>query len=166
MEYEIVQLTLVDDRYEQVIRPILDDAELMAQIWADAETRMEEASEKQWFVAVSTPGDQALAWCAARLELQNGQLTMVCEANYERRGIGRAKGLYAAVFEERQQYLEHLGLPCVTYIFDQPLQLHLDAGWLPSGAEGISSEEGVEPHHWQELRYGPRPKLLLTQIFS
>ena len=42
-------------------------------------------------------------------------------------------------------------LPCVTYVFSDPVRLHLADGWRITD-EGDSHEPDAPSHHWYELR--------------
>lgn len=145
MDYEIIEIREGHPRYEEILRPVTSDADLLAQIWADAESAMEEHPQKTWWFAVATDGE-ALAWCAVQPVAEDGRVVMKCTDSYERRGRGRDNALYREVFAARNVALGHMA--CVTYVFDQPVRLHLEHGWELTGVDGVSDDG----HHWQEMR--------------
>lgn len=148
MDYEIVTTRQGDTRYDALIGAVRADRALMATVWSDSESRMPESSGKVWYVAVV--GGVPAAWCAA--ETVDGVLR--CTDSYERHGY-RGHGLYAAVYAYRHLdavlVAEREGMPAVTYVFAEPLALHLADGWVVT-AEGDSAELDAPAHHWFELR--------------
>lgn len=136
------------------VRPLIKDPS--PEVWADAEIDMRAATRnpgKIWWLAVE--GDRVLAQCAAWPADMIRPL-WECGHNYEYGHRGRAERYWPKVFAARQAWLVEHGLThrltAVTYVFDQPLALHLSAGWTLTGMQDVS-EHG---HHWQELTWRSR----------
>lgn len=138
--------------YETYLGPILDNPP--SKIWEDAEIDMRREvhadPRKRWWLAVDD--GELLAMCAAWL---NDEGRMECGHNYEFRGRGRQISSYRRVFGARQAWILRHRYNCVTYIFDQPVALHEEAGWRRIKPYDLAdvSEHG---HHWQHLVYSPR----------
>jgi hypothetical protein len=150
VDHQVVTVSLGDLRYEDVIGQVRADTALRAQIWADAEHELEEQPGKLWTVALVWQEDRWVpaAWCAVRAV--DGVL--VCSDNYERRGPGRALGLYRAAYEQRHTtIIEPTPLPAMTYLFAEPIPLHEADGWYRTGLSGTSRRPGIHPHDWWEL---------------
>lgn len=148
---DIITVRIGDPDYERYLGPILDAPE--PEIWADAEIDMRRQSQtdpdKRWWLAVRD--GEVLAWCA--LWTANcGGYDWECGHNYERRGQGRECGAYRRVFLARQAWISPRRKPCTTWVFDQPVGIHLAHGWTRTCVYGVS-EHG---HHWQKLVWSPR----------
>lgn len=154
MHLEIVTVQWGDDRYAELIAPLRDDQVLVEQMWGDAEHRFEEHPAKRWVFAV-VDGEPA-AWAAATWTADsNGRPLLRCSDNYERRGPGRDYRLYQLAYRRRQTSIvvpaARVGVPAVTYLFEQPIALHEADGWVKTGSTGVSGEAG-EKHQWWQLR--------------
>jgi hypothetical protein len=150
MDYEVVILTAGDDRYEQVIGGLRNDRELLDVMWQAAESQLDERLDKVWVVAVEPATGRALAWCAYQPTTElNAQLK--CVNSYERPECWD-EDLYGVVYAVRHELIRHSS--AVTFVFDEPLQMHLWDGWQPFD-DGWSSEPGVPSHHWTGLRREP-----------
>lgn len=151
---ELLTVCAGDPAYAELLDPVRADRALMARIWADSESTMPEESGKVWCVAAVWAGGHrhAGAWCAAYETVDDGEPTLKCCDSYE---LLRGRGLYAAVYAHRHREVvlpaATRGLPALTYVFAQPLPLHLADGWHVTD-EGDSAEPGIEPHRWYELR--------------
>lgn len=155
---QVVTVRPGDAWYEPLISQIRDDRELRAQMWADAEHEFVEHPDKRWTFACVLRGRGAAgrwepaAWCASRVEARDGERVLVCSDNYERRGDGRALGLYRDAYQRRHaDVVARTRLPALTYLFAQPLGLHEADGWYRTGVHG-TSDHG---HRWWELRRDP-----------
>lgn len=150
MTVEVVTVEIGHLRYEQLFGPLRDDPGVLATMWQEAESRLNEVPGKRWTVAVAERDGRpaaAAAWAAALVV--DGELR--CCNNYERPGF-RGRGLYEAAYRVRHDTIvARCGLPAVTYVFEQPLALHLADGWRVTD-EGVSSEPEVPAHRWVELR--------------
>lgn len=136
-------------RYEELIGQIRGDAVLRGQMWADAEHELVERPGKVWTVVSVWEGGRWVpaAWAAAHVD--GGLLR--CSDNYERRGAGRARGLYRVAYRQRHRtVVGPSGLPAITYLFVQPIALHEADGWRRTGVAGTSHATG-EAHDWWEL---------------
>jgi hypothetical protein len=151
---EVVTVQLGDPAYEELLGPVREDRALLAQMWADAESRLDEEPGKSWCIAmVEVDGRQvAAAWAAAvEVEHQSGVRMLRCCNNYERPGY-RGRGLYALAYAHRHAtVVRPSGMPAITWIFDQPRALHERDGWVVTDV-GISREPDIEPHRWFEMR--------------
>lgn len=144
MDIEIMKVQVGDPQYEQVIGGLRADADLLAYMWQAAESRLDEHPTKVWIVAVD-PNGRALAWCAYQ---PVGDGVVTCVNSFERPEVW-GRGLYATVYAARHQLIRWFD--AVTYVYDQPLPLHLADGWVPF-EEGWSSEPDAPSHHWTGLR--------------
>lgn len=136
--------------YERVIGPLRRRRRLLARMWRDAESRLDEEPGKRWWVAVPRwrwLPPVAMAWCAAVLEQRRWR----CVNSYDRPGF-RWLRLYPAVYRVRHEHIRYL--PAVTYVYAQPLPLHLADGWQIV-EQGDSSEIDAPSHHWYGLIRGP-----------
>ncbi|SNT66285.1 hypothetical protein SAMN05421812_13632 [Asanoa hainanensis] len=141
---EIVVIRPGDNRYERVMSTLRADRPLLRRMWREAESRLDEHRRKTWVVAVGA-GDRALAWCAYE-PFARGCVKAV--NSFERPEVW-GQGLYERVYNVRHQLIRYRR--ALTFIFDQPLPLHLRDGWVPV-ADGWSSEPDAPSHHWNELR--------------
>jgi hypothetical protein len=133
-----------DPAYDQLIGQ-LRTPDLAAQMWADAEHRLEEQPGKTW-VFVTVNGEVA-AWTSAWPD--DGVVR--CGDNYERRGPGREWHLWALAYRHRDRLFDRITVPLLTYVFEQPLRRHEADGWARTGVEGPGELAG---HWWYELRRG------------
>ena len=141
--YEVLTVQIGDENYERTIGPIRSDRVLRAEMQADAEHTLDERPGKLWCVVLV--GDVPAAWCA--VQIQDGVLR--CSDNYERRGVGRERGLYTEAYRHRHNTIvAPSGLPAVTYLFAQPIARHEADGWYRTGLAGVSDDG----HEWSELR--------------
>jgi hypothetical protein len=136
--------------YRRYLGPLLDNPP--PEIWADAEIDMRTAEDpgKLWWLVVD-PAGAVLAQCAAWPHPDPRRREWKCGHNYEHGHRKRRKRYWPKVFAARQAWLIEHKLTATTYIFDQPLAVHLAAGWTLTGEHDIS-EQG---HHWQELIFQP-----------
>lgn len=148
MDYKIITVEIGHPRYEDLLGPVRAEAALLRQMWLDAESALDEAPGKQWVVAVVD--GRAGAWAAAYVK--DG--TLHCVNSYE---VVRGRGLYAAAYRHRHDTIvaPWTGL-AVTYVYDQPLPLHLADGWrlVQSGVSTVDEPDGdgKTEHRWHELR--------------
>jgi hypothetical protein len=145
MYREAITLVHGEQLYTDLLDRIQDDGELVAAMWADAESRPGELDQPgtHWSVLLLEDGTPA-AWCAARIE--DG--TLKCHSNYEVRAW-RGRRLYEDAYHARHRdVVRPYGLPAVTYLFDAPIGLHEAHGWRRTGQTGT----GVTGHQWWELR--------------
>lgn len=148
MTVEVLILRQGDARYEQVFGQLRPDRELLADLWAAAESRLPEHPDKTWIVAVED--GVPVAWCAYEPTSEQGA-EVKCTDSYERREVW-GRGLYGRAFWVRHRMVRRKS--AITYVFPEPLGLHLSAGWRITG-EGWSREPGIDSHHWYELRRSP-----------
>jgi hypothetical protein len=146
---------------EQLYTDLLDrirrDADLVSRMWTEAESAPDELDVPgtQWTVAITEAGEPA-AWCAATID-RAGQL--VCHSNYEV-PANRGRGLYAAAYDARHRdVLLKYKRAAITYLFPEPIPLHLASGWIPDAAPGGSGTSSPYPdgptHSWRRLTWTP-----------
>lgn len=141
---ELLVLRAGDARYNDVVGALTRDDRLRAEVWAAAESELQERPDKTWVVAVDA--GRALAWCAFQPSDEPGYVVKAVDSYVRPEAWHRR--LYPLVFFRRHQLIR--AVPAVTYVFDQPLALHFGCGWVPTG-DGWSSEPGIPPHHWTRL---------------
>jgi hypothetical protein len=148
---ELVTCQTGDGAYAELLGPVVADPDLLAQMWADAEADRGElvAPGTTWVIAAVHAGGRRhpAAWAGATVIEEDGQQVLKLVCSYEV-PAWRGRGLYALAYAERHRTIvEPWSGPAVTYIFAQPLALHLADGWTVTG-EGISNDG----HAWYELR--------------
>ncbi len=133
--------------YTDLLTRIREDTDLVAAMWAHAESRPDELDRPgtYWTVTLLDDGTPA-AWCAARIQ---DDATITCHSNYEV-PAHRGRGRYTAAHQGRHRdVLLAYKLPAVTYLFAQPIALHKAHGWYLTGPTGPGELAG---HQWWELR--------------
>lgn len=144
MSVEILILRHGDPRYEPVLAAMRSDQALLADLLTAAGSRLPEHEHKVWVIAVR--GGRALAWCAYEPSDEPGT-TLKLVDSYER-PESWDDDWYADVYQVRHELTRWYA--CVTYVYVDPLDLHLADGWQIT-AEGDSDEPGSEPHRWYRL---------------
>ena len=122
--YGVLNLSLGDERYEQVLGQILDGVHLRSRMWADAEHRFEEIPGKVWTVVLARQNDRRIpaAWAAGTVQHVGGEPVLLCSDNYERRGPGRRWGLYKEAYRHRHATLVTTStFPTLTHLFAEPI---------------------------------------------
>jgi hypothetical protein len=142
---QVLTLQQGHPRYEEILGQLRGDRELLAAAWSDAEMTLHEHPAKTWVFAVD--GSRPLAWCALEPAPPDEGVELKAVDSYERRDA-RGRGLYLHVYVVRHDLLRHHS--AVTYLFDQPLPVHLADGWEIT-ADGWSNEPGIPAHHWSRL---------------
>jgi hypothetical protein len=145
----IVQtLTHGDRRYTALLARIRAAPGLEQHMLSDAESTPAELDVPGTLWAVVTISGEPTAWSA----LTGGK----AHSNFERRGY-RGRGFYRDAFLARQAEIVRLGQPVETFIFPQPVALHLAAGWrIDPATRGQSSPfPGGPVHEWQRLTWNP-----------
>jgi len=144
-------LTMGDPDYETVFGPLREDQDLAHWMMQDAESTLDEKPGKIWWVLVADNGVTAMAWCAATVTTDHdGSELIRCTNSYHRREY-RDTELYPLVYSARHAWLVEQGIDAETYVYDQPLPLHLADGWEIE-TDGVSHEVD-EPHRWYGLRW-------------
>ncbi len=133
---------------------------LATQWWQDAESRYEPGEPPVSYMVTYVTDDNGLvvpaAWAGWRLDTDWTGTRLLCCDNYVRRGYrGRVPELYRLAYRARHRnVVRALKLPAVTYLFPEPVDLHLADGWVqddsPSGSD--VSDLG---HHWTRLDWTP-----------
>lgn len=153
MTFELVTIWIGHPRYEELLAPVRVDAALLRRMLLDAESQLDEQLGKLWCVAVVD--GQAGAWAAA---VEDCGMLRCCNS-YEVPAY-RGLGLYAAAYRHRHDTIVAPStLSAVTYVYDQPLPLHLADGWAvtASGTSAVAEPDGdgkIE-HRWHEMRRTP-----------
>lgn len=143
-DVEILILHCGDPRYEAVIGGLRRDVELLDLMWQAAESRLDEHPDKVWIVAAE--GGRALAWAAYRPGPDDIEVQAV--NSFERPEVWDTDW-YGIVYAVRHELIRHHS--AITYVYDEPLDLHLWDGWVCTD-DGWSSEPDAPAHHWHELR--------------
>lgn len=143
MIIDLIRLTADHQRHDEILGSLRADAQLMAQIWADAEGDLADRPGIRWYVAL-VEGRPA-AWVGCYETVDGGQPVLQLVDHYEQRGLGRDLGLHALVYRWLHQY-ELIGarLPQVTYVFKDPQRLLEEHGWRETD-NGAGQLPG---HHW------------------
>lgn len=153
MSISVINLTPDLSGYPYVARALMEEP-LRSQWRADAESEHEDGISYVMVLDDDGTGRRHVpaAWAGYRIE--DGVLR--CCNNYVRHGFrDRDPELYEVAYRARHDLVvAGCGLPAVTYLFPEPIPLHLADGWeldtTPEGS-GISRDiPGVE-HHWRRL---------------
>ncbi len=148
-----------DDRDYQRYMQILGEDTLRRQWWDDAESEVEPGVSYMMAVSRGRP----LAWAGWLVEHSPaGQPVLLrCCNNYVRRGFrNRSPELYQLVYRRRHvEVVTALGLPAVTFLFPEPIPLHLRDGWRRATGQGAAGTSRARPgarlHRWQKLVWSP-----------
>jgi len=133
------------------------------QWWTDAESEHEPDT---FYLVVYAHDDQGLlvpaAWAGYRVETRyDAGRVLKCCNNYVRRGFrDRNPDLYAQAYAARHAHVvARFALPAETYLFPEPIGLHLADGWTedtsPEGSGVSRPHEGGPEHRWQRLTWTP-----------
>lgn len=148
---ELLGVEYDDPVYLKLFFPIRDDPELMARIWADSKSRLENGPGTRWIVAAaydSTGRRVAASWAASTV--RDGILR--CTDSYERPGF-RGFGLYELVHTvQHYAVVARWGGPAVTYVYEGPRALYAARGWRQTDS-GVDREIPGNPA-WFEMRRG------------
>ncbi len=137
---------------------ILAAEPLAGQWWRDAESGVEPGVSYTMVLARGRPAAWA-GWIV--IDDEQGNPLLKCCNNYARRAYGdRRSALYRLAYRARHRdVVTQLGLPGVTYLFPEPIPLHLRDGWRRDkgkGARGTSrAVRGGRLHHWRRLLWTP-----------
>jgi hypothetical protein len=153
---QIIHLTPRQARYQRYMN-MLAAAPLRTQWWDDAESEVDPDVSYLMVLAADAVGDMVpAAWAGYALEQHESGAVLRCCNNYVRREFrGRNPDLYAEAYHARHNIIvSRLQFPAVTYLFEQPIQLHEADGWVkdtsPDG-HGVSDLG----HPWWRLRRFP-----------
>ncbi len=152
----IVHLTPGHDDYARLTAPLLEEP-LRSQWWADAESEHEPGTS--YLMVVVDEGGEPVPAAWAGYTINGGVLH--CRDNYVRDAYrGRTPDLYAVAYAARHdRVVTRVRLPAVTYLFAQPIPLHLADGWVYDTAPdspGVSrAHPDGEDHPWWRLRWAP-----------
>ncbi len=151
---DVTALTPGTVRYASMMAQLAADP-LAAEWWQDAESGVDAGVS---YMMVTVAGRPA-AWAGWQL-IEGGTIVKCCN-NYVRRGHrNQDPELYKVAFLARHdQVLTRLGLPAVTYLFPEPIPLHLEYGWRldtgPGSAGTSRAVRGGPLHHWRRLVWTP-----------
>ncbi len=152
---DIITLRPEDTEYQHFMS-VLGSEPLRTQWWNDAESGVEPGISYSMVLV----DDQPAAWAGWYVSRSEPKLLHCCN-NYVRQGYrDRRPELYELAYRHRHRtVVQALGLPGITYLFPEPVPLHLADGWvLDTGpnARGTSRAwPDGELHHWQRLRWTP-----------
>lgn len=157
MTYTVLALAAGHPRWTELVGGILADPVLVQQMWDDAEHEPDDFTNVTLSMVLAD-GVPA-AWAGSVETVVDGQLTLKCTLNYERRGDGRDYGLYRMAYLHRHETCVRPSvLPQVTYLFGEVpahdgdvIARHLASGWYLTGATAMSDDG----HRWWELRREP-----------
>jgi hypothetical protein len=105
--------------------------------------------------------ERPAAWAGFVSTTIDGQPGLKCVNNYVRHSFrGGPIRYYDFAFHYRQQTILHTtGLPAETYLFPEPIPLHLAHGWItdtsPTGT-GIHRPDNGPARTWQRLTWHPK----------
>lgn len=159
---EVAHLTPASPRYIDFIGD-LGAWPLAADWYADAESTAREYPDASYFVTYAPNRYGApvpAAWAGYLVLERDGRPFLKCVNNYVTRPFrGRDPDLWQLAYRERhRRIVTQLGAPAETYLFPEPIPVHLADGWQldtsPTGS-GVSRATGVE-HHWQRLTWAAR----------
>lgn len=142
-----------DPQYRRLVR-LMASEPLRTQWHNDAES--EHVDGVSYVVALV--GGEPAAWAGWRIERDG---TLRCWNNYVRHGYRDLDpDAYASVYAARHRdVVLRLGVPAETYLYPEPIPLHLADGWVidPSPeASGTSHPYPDGPvHHWRRLTWSP-----------
>ncbi len=128
---------------------------LATQWWCDAESRVRDEPDRSYMVVYV--GGVAAAWAGWIVQGS----TLLCCHNYVRRSYrGRTPELYGLAYRARQHHVvDRLGLDAVTYLFPEPIGMHVADGWVPDVGPDASGTSVPYPggpvHRWQRLTWKP-----------
>ncbi len=142
---------------------------LRTQWWDDAESRADYGVSYVVVYELDEHGVEVpAAWAGWIQELDldqrfwNGaggvEIVLRCCNNYVRHGFrNRTPDLYQLAYRHRHEHVvAKLGLPAYSYLYEQPIPLHLPDGWeyhTPIDQPGESrARPGGELHRWWEMR--------------
>ncbi len=151
------------ERLHDELLATLSAEPLATQWWRDAESRATPAASYM----VVYMGEVPAAWAGWFVEDHDGRRVLRCCDNYVRRGYRRrSPELYTLAYRRRHRdVVRRLGLPAVTYLYPEPIGLHLRNGWVydtSPGSAGVSTPYPDQPagpdnpeHRWRRLRWAP-----------
>lgn len=161
LEHEIVTIAVDSPEFGQLFGDLLADRDFADQMWRDSETTVADllgvktanpAGPKLLTVAV-VDGAPA-AWAGHQVVVEDGETVVKATDSYDRPPFWHLD-LYPAVYAARQVLIEalccELGVDAVTYVYVDPLWLHV--GWRIVES-GVSRVEGLDAHRWYLLRWG------------
>jgi len=127
MGYHISILTPGDGGYEHILGPMRADLVLREYARDAADCHLREHPRKVWVVAHDPGG--VLAWCAYEPADEPGVEVKACDSVELPRAWDT--DVWSVLYEVRQTLIG--ARTAVTYVYDQPLWLHLVDGWRPAG---------------------------------
>jgi hypothetical protein len=159
---KLIHLTPDDPDYPRIMG-MLRAEPLRTQWWNDAKSKVEPGVSYLMALAEDEGGELVpAAWAGYRVDRADDGPVLWCCNNYVRHGFrNRTPELYAQVYGARhRQVVTVLGLPAYTYLYAQPIPLHLADGWVHDRAPdsmGMSRPPApdVPSQPWWRLRWAP-----------
>lgn len=124
----------------------------------DAESEAETGVSYIMIFAADGAGELVpAAWAGWTVVDVEGVQTLKCCNNYVRHGFRRRDpDLYGIAYRIRHRnVVRRLRLPAETYLFPEPIGLHIADGWVPDLGPGGSGDSEFG-HRWQRLTWSPR----------
>jgi hypothetical protein len=159
-------MTPDDDGYDQLLKE-LEEEPLATEWWNDAESRADYGVSYIVVYDLDEHGNEVpAAWAGWIHELDldeqlGGGMIVRCCNNYVRRGFrDRDPELYAVAYRRRhEQIVLRFGVPAYSFLYRQPIPIHLADGWeydTPADEPGESrAYPGGELHQWWRLHWRP-----------
>jgi hypothetical protein len=135
---------------------------LAGQWYDDAESGVDADTARTSFMVTFVVGPDLdavpAAWAGWRFDVAaDGLPVLRCCDNYVRRGYrGRTPELYRLAYEARHSLVvDTCGLRAETYLYPEPIPLHIADGWELDVSEDASGKSSPYPggpvHEWQRL---------------
>lgn len=159
MTSEVVYLPVGHPRYEELTAHLREEP-LRTQWWNDAESEHMPHVSYVMVLAEDAAGRMVpAAW--AGWYVKKTERVLKCCSNYVRHGFrDQSPDLYEVAYRERHlRVVLPLGLQAETFVFPEPVDLHLGDGWRKddsNAGRGVSRAYADGPvHYWRRLTWSP-----------
>lgn len=158
--HAIVTIEVGSPEFADLFGELLTDRDFADQMWRDSETTVADLLGVKTahpvgpkLLTVAVVDGQPAAWAAHQVVEVEGVTVVKATDSYDRPPFWHLE-LYPAVYAARQVLIEalcrELGVDAVTYVYVDPLWLHV--GWTLVESK-VSRVEGLEAHRWYLLRW-------------